>query len=382
MASKTWYVLNTAAASPSWNGNLQDGGSAPADAACSFGFAPGKLAIGSYCKARLGASAAATATQTTSYISGAAGPAVGTGATITTAGDTFSPLVPYSGVFASGNWTFTWNARASTAGLVGRLGMRVWASTNANGSSARELTSGEVFSSSVTLSTSVNTNWAITWAAPTITLTNEYIFFQLEYQEQTSAGSSNNDNALFRVGSSIVTTNFANLIQGSVLFDPEPTLIVNEDLLMATKAALAPDVDFGADAWVYTFLYPPPLAPEVLLAADIDLVPGEVGGGTLWDGAALLVPEAVLAAAESMLQQATASANIAAAFTANEDLLMAVKAALAPISTLVVSAQIRSPIFASAAAATAFGVNEQMRLAAACQPRARGGHHRPRKHVS
>ena len=158
--------------------------------------------------------------------------------------------MPYSGVFASGNWTFTWNARASTVGLVGRLGMRVWASVNADGSSARELTSGEVFSSSVTLSTTVNTNWAITWAAPTITLTNEYLFFQLEYQEQTTAGGSNSDNALFRVGSSIVTTNFAAAHQGTAKFIPAPALTVNEDLLMAAKAALAPTTTLTAAATI------------------------------------------------------------------------------------------------------------------------------------
>ncbi len=208
MASKVWYVLNTAAVSPAWNGNLQDGGTAPTDAACSFGYAPGKLAANSYCLSRLGASSTSATTGTTSNVSGKTGPTIGTGATNTTAGDSFSTLAPYTGVFASGNWTFAWNMRAGVAGLVGRLGMRIWASVNASGASARELTSGEVFTASATFSTTANSNLSYTWAAPTVTLNNEYLFFQLEYQEQTSTGGSNTDTVLFRVGSSITSTNF------------------------------------------------------------------------------------------------------------------------------------------------------------------------------
>jgi hypothetical protein len=94
--------------------------------------------------------------------------------------------------------------------------MRVWASTNISGTGARELTSGEIFGTSNLLSTTANTNSGITWNAPAITLTNEYLFFQLEFQEQTTAGSSNTDTALFRVGSSITTTNWSPIADGDL----------------------------------------------------------------------------------------------------------------------------------------------------------------------
>jgi hypothetical protein len=88
------------------------------------------------------------------------------------------------------------------------------------------------------------------------------------------------------------------------------------------------------------------LAPTTTLSADATLVTG--AAGTLWDGAALLVPEALLASAANMLQQAAAAANVAAALSA--------------------TAQIRLPILASAAPTTTLSSNEQMRMAVAANP--------------
>src|SRR6516162_9711138 len=212
-AAKTFYFLGTAGTSPSWNGNLQDGGSAPTAANTVFGWQINKLPI-NYYRARLGATAVATATgQSTSFISGASGPSVGTGSGITTAGDTFSTALPYSGTFLAGAWTLSLMLRASTAGCVGHLNMRVWASTSADGSSGvRELTSGSRVGTAVTLSTTADVNGMGTtgWSPGAITLTNEYSFFQLEWQE-TTTGSANGDNVLFRVGTCLVTTtNFTN----------------------------------------------------------------------------------------------------------------------------------------------------------------------------
>lgn len=210
--AKTFYVLNTAAASPGYFGQLQDGGTAPTAANATFGYAPGKLAVSNYCQSRLGASSTSATTASTSYVSTKTGPTAGTGATNTTSGDSFITPTPYNGSFVSGNWTFTFNMIATTAGLTGRLGIRVWASTSNTGASARELTSGEIFAPSATTGTAIATSataLTATWAAPAITLTNEYVFFQLEYQEGSgTAGSSNSDNALFRVGSTIATTNW------------------------------------------------------------------------------------------------------------------------------------------------------------------------------
>lgn len=211
MAVKTWYVLNTAAAAPGYFGQLQDGGTAPTAANCTFGWAPGKLTANYYCSARLGASGTVTNGTNVSFIGSVTGPQKGTGATNLTAGDSFITPTAYTGSFVAGTWTLTFNMIATTAGLNGRLGLRVWASVNADGSSARELTSGEIFqptSPSSTAITTTATAFTFSWSAPAITLTSEYVFFQLEYQEGSSAGSNNNDNAFFRVGSSIATTNY------------------------------------------------------------------------------------------------------------------------------------------------------------------------------
>jgi hypothetical protein len=251
MAVKTFYVLNTAATSPGWFGALQDGGTAPTAANATFGFAPGKLAVSAYCRARLGASGTSATTNpaTTSFIGTATGPTAGTGATNTTSGDSFITPAAYTGAFPSGNWTFTFNMIATTAGLTGRLGIRVWASVNTDGSSARELTSGEIFAPTAVAGIAITTSataLTATWAAPAITLNNEYLFFQLEYQESsTTSGSVTADNALFRVGSSIVTTNLAAL--GSASFAGGGALTANA--IQVTPTLGTPTGPSGSAVW-------------------------------------------------------------------------------------------------------------------------------------
>jgi hypothetical protein len=95
--------------------------------------------------------------------------------------------------------------RASTAGAVGRLRMRVWRSLNADGTSATEITSGTQVGATVTLSTTTDQNTSISWSPGSITLIEEYLFFQLEWQE-TTAGSSSTSNVLFRIGTASITT--------------------------------------------------------------------------------------------------------------------------------------------------------------------------------
>jgi hypothetical protein len=106
--------------------------------------------------------------------------------------------------FAATAWTFAWNLRASTAGCVGRINMRVWRSVNADGSAATSLlalTAG----ATVTLSTTADVNSSISWSPGALTLNNEYLFFQVEWQE-TTAGSVNGDNVFFRAGTAAITT--------------------------------------------------------------------------------------------------------------------------------------------------------------------------------
>jgi hypothetical protein len=212
MAALTIYPLGTAATAPDWFGNVQIGGTAPTAANSAFGFQPAKTAITTpYYRGRIGATAQATVAQAASYNAAASSPVAGTGTGATTAGDSFS-IGPLNGTFPAGNWTFNWFMRASTAGAIGRINMRVWRGTNDTGAGATQVLAN-TNGATVTLSTTADVNSTITAAMPQMVLVNEYLFLQVEWQE-TTVGSVNGCNALFRIGTStITTTNFNANIQ-------------------------------------------------------------------------------------------------------------------------------------------------------------------------
>src|SRR5262245_8253402 len=216
MATKTFYVLNTAAPSPNFFGQLQEGGSAPTAANSTYGWGVAKTST-AFWRARLGASATATTAQASSYVDALTIPTKGTGATNTTAGDSFVSPTAYVGIFAAGNWTLNWNLRTGAATVSGRIRLRVFASTNADGTGARQLTSATQVGATVTMnSTTVDFNSSITWNAPQVTLSNEYLFFSVEFNV-TTAGSSNSCTAQFRVGTaSVTTTDYQPFILGSM----------------------------------------------------------------------------------------------------------------------------------------------------------------------
>ena len=215
MAVKTFWLLNTAAATPFFGGSLQDGGSAPTAANASFGWVIGTATAGAapMWRARIGASAAATVSSTTSFIDSASGPTKGTGATNTTAGDSFRTPTALSGTFAAGIWTgtFVFRSTAGTAGaLRGLLKTRIWASANADGSSARDLSAfaGGFNTGLITLN-ALNTDFTgtasiDTTGQPDIVLNNEFLFFQCEWSNGGNGGAS--QNVIFRIGASNIVT--------------------------------------------------------------------------------------------------------------------------------------------------------------------------------
>jgi hypothetical protein len=208
MATKTFHLLNTTAAAPNWFGSLQDGGSAPAAALSVFGWTVAKSST-VYWRARIGATARATVAAATSYIDSTTAPAAGTGSGATTAGDSFISPSAYIGEFSAGNWSFSFGMRTGAATCTGRIRCQVFASQNANGSGARELTTTALQGSQVTMN-ATGTTFAstVTWAAPAITLDNEYLFVQVEWQV-TGAGTSNSCTAQFyQSAGSITTPNF------------------------------------------------------------------------------------------------------------------------------------------------------------------------------
>jgi len=208
MAVVNVYFLNTAATTPNWFGKVQDGGSAPAGALSAFGWTVGKVAVTTpYWRGRLGATARANMATAGSYIDAATGPVQGTGNAATTAGDSFRSDNPLAGTFAAGNWNFTFGMRTGAATTVGRIRLHVWASANADGTSARKLNSTTLVGTTVTMSFTTTTyNSTVTWAAPQVVLNNEYLFTQIEWQE-TTAGTSNSCTAQF-YQASFVTTDY------------------------------------------------------------------------------------------------------------------------------------------------------------------------------
>jgi hypothetical protein len=205
MAVQTIYLLGTAGVTPNFWGNTQLNGSAPTAANSAFGWGPAKTAVTTpYYRGRLGATTTGSdAAVSTSYNAGRATPQPGTGTGAATAGDSFV-VGPLTGTFAATAWTFNFNLRAGTAGAIGHVNMRMWRGTLANGSNATQVVANTV-GATVTLSTSADVNSSITASPGQLVLNNEYLFFQVEWQE-TTAGSSNSDNVFFRIGTASITT--------------------------------------------------------------------------------------------------------------------------------------------------------------------------------
>lgn len=205
MATHTIYILNTLAVTPNWWGNTQLDGSAPTAANTTYGWVPTTTNATTvpYYRGRHGATGAATTAAASSWNASTSGPTPGTGNALTQAGDCFI-AGPFTGTFAATTWTFNWNLRASIAGCVGHINMRIWKSVNANGSSATQLLANTV-GATVTLSTTADVNSLISWSPGALTLTNEYLFFQVEWQE-TVTGTTANDNVFFRAGTAAIIT--------------------------------------------------------------------------------------------------------------------------------------------------------------------------------
>jgi len=123
----------------------------------------------------------------------------------TTNKDAIRSETALSGTFASGNWVFTFSCTGSvaTGSIDGRILFRLFKSANADGTSATEITAGIQTGSTITnISSSTDlTTSALTINPGAITLTAEYLFIQVAW-EQTGAGGMSTSNVLLRTGSS------------------------------------------------------------------------------------------------------------------------------------------------------------------------------------
>jgi hypothetical protein len=113
-----------------------------------------------------------------------------------------SPLL--NGKFSNNIWKIRPFNSNDTSGTSqrGRARCRVWKSANADGSGATELTSSVLVGTTQVTSSNV-TN--ITWTPGALTFTNEYLFFQIEW-EITTAGTSSTDDSMVRLSCWVVET--------------------------------------------------------------------------------------------------------------------------------------------------------------------------------
>jgi len=245
VAVKTFYLLNTTAVTPDWMGRLQDGGTAPTAALSAFGWKVAKTSTSTpFWTAHIGATGTASAAAGASSFGTASAPVQGTGNTATLSGDSFRSPTNYAGVFASGNWTFTFGMRCSTSSSqAGQINFRVWASTDPNGQTGvRSLTTGGAqVASAVTLSSTTATfNSTFTWSAPQITLLNEYLFISIQWQSTVAGGSNNADVLFYQSGGTIATADFQPIILGTLsTTEAADTAAISGSLLFTTANMLA-----------------------------------------------------------------------------------------------------------------------------------------------
>lgn len=167
-----WYFLSTATGG--W-GELQLGGTPPADGTTVTGWDVAGLAAGQYARMQFGT------VRPPSVFSGTAQPSSGPDDTLK---DCWRSASPLSGDFAAGTWTIRLPVIATSSATEGanvRVRARIWKSANADGSSATELTAGAVAGTSVsTLQSEAAQTSTVTFSGLAgKTLTNEYLFVQV-----------------------------------------------------------------------------------------------------------------------------------------------------------------------------------------------------------
>jgi hypothetical protein len=127
----------------------------------------------------------------TSFIAGASGPIAGTAATNNAAGDSIQ-LGPFTGTLQAEPFVINISSRVvNGTGTRGNYRFRIWKSANADGSSATEITSGVITSANMNLSATATDFPCLCTFTPSspVSLSNEYIFIQTEWQETVVAAA-------------------------------------------------------------------------------------------------------------------------------------------------------------------------------------------------
>lgn len=130
------------------------------------------------------------------------------------AGNFFRSPSAYTGPFTAGNWTLNLGVRG-TAQVDFTIRWHVWANTDPTGATVatrRQLNSAVIVGTTITATLSTTTVTAVTatWAAPAITLANEYLFFTPYLHITSATGGANTQyiNLATASTSRVLTTNF------------------------------------------------------------------------------------------------------------------------------------------------------------------------------
>lgn len=197
MAVQTLYFKDAAPAGAAASLSLQNGGSAPAGALTTTGWTVAKLAA-----TNLSAMLARTKRASTTFNA-----ADQIGSFVASA--CWRSELLFNGVFANTNWSLAFRLRCATASSqTGSIKTRLWRSTSADGSDATQLTSAvQTGTTTPVLSATVSQQSTVTWApGGTMTLTNEYLWVQCEWNIGATAGSNNADAIFYVESAGVVTT--------------------------------------------------------------------------------------------------------------------------------------------------------------------------------
>lgn len=130
-------------------------------------------------------------------------------------GDCWRSAVPLTGTFATGNWTFQGSVirAAGGAGGAGKCKFRLHTAASQDGSSATQITTGQLAGNIVTLSTISQTDSIYTGSITTFNVSNEYLFIEVGWEITTAASGHGVGTAgvLWRLGdtaSQIITSDF------------------------------------------------------------------------------------------------------------------------------------------------------------------------------
>lgn len=143
----------------------------------------------------------------------------------TTNGDCFRTENPYTGDFASANWTIqtAWIAVTNGGAQDGRMRCRLLRGANADGSGATEITAAQQQGGLVTnLATSAQQTSTATFNPGAFSVAGEYVFVQIGW-ERTGAGGMSSSDVDLRVGTTatvITSSDFTDTTPAAGITDP------------------------------------------------------------------------------------------------------------------------------------------------------------------